>query len=79
MLEGRVCLSGVAPPYLNFSAIVVFARTGALASIRPAKDMDIIAVIILGVVADVGGGTTRDMILNFEVLRGKQERQPEVV
>ena len=52
---------------LNIAAIVVFAITGALAAIQSKKEMDIIAVIILGVVTAVGGGTARDVILNLEV------------
>ena len=53
--------------YLNIGAIVVFAITGALAAIQSKKELDIIAVIILGVVTAVGGGTARDVILNQEV------------
>lgn len=53
--------------YLNIGAIVVFAITGALAAIQSKKELDIIAVIILGVVTAVGGGTARDVILNLEV------------
>ncbi|MBP9883436.1 MAG: TRIC cation channel family protein [Chitinophagales bacterium] len=55
------------PYYLNIAAIVVFAITGALAAIQSRKEMDIIAVIILGVVTAVGGGTARDVILNLPV------------
>lgn len=46
---------------------MVFAITGALAAIQSRKEMDIIAVIILGVVTAVGGGTARDVILNLPV------------
>lgn len=53
--------------YLNIAAIVIFAITGALAAIQSKKEMDIIAVIILGVVTAVGGGTARDVILNLPV------------
>lgn len=53
--------------YLNIAAIIVFAITGALAAIQSKKEMDIIAVIILGVVTAVGGGTARDVILDFDV------------
>ncbi|HYV92561.1 MAG TPA: TRIC cation channel family protein [Chitinophagales bacterium] len=53
--------------YLNIGAIVLFAITGALAAIQSKKELDIIAVIILGVVTAVGGGTARDVILNLEV------------
>lgn len=53
--------------YLNIGSIVVFAITGALAAIQSKKELDIIAVIILGVVTAVGGGTARDVILNLEV------------
>ena len=55
------------PYYLNIAAIVVFAITGALAAIQSRKELDIIAVIILGVVTAVGGGTARDVILNLPV------------
>lgn len=55
------------PYYFNIAAIVVFAITGALAAIQSKKELDIIAVIIPGVVTAVGGGTARDVILNFEV------------
>jgi uncharacterized membrane protein YeiH len=55
------------PYYLNIIAIVVFAISGALAAIQSKKEMDIIAVIILGVVTAVGGGTARDVILNLPV------------
>jgi uncharacterized membrane protein YeiH len=55
------------PYYLNIASIIAFAISGALAAIQSKKEMDIIAVIILGVVTAVGGGTARDVILNFEV------------
>lgn len=55
------------PYYLNLASIIAFAITGALAAIQSKKEIDIIAVIILGVVTAVGGGTARDVILNFEV------------
>src|ERR1044071_2122017 len=55
------------PYYFNIVSIIAFAITGALAAIQSKKEMDIIAVIILGVVTAVGGGTARDVILNFEV------------
>jgi len=55
------------PYYLNIASIIVFAITGALAAIQSRKEMDIIAVIILGVVTAVGGGTARDVILNLPV------------
>src|SRR5882672_6996390 len=55
------------PYYINIASIIAFAVTGALAAIQSKKEMDIIAVIILGVVTAVGGGTARDVILNFEV------------
>jgi uncharacterized membrane protein YeiH len=53
--------------YLNIAAIIVFAMSGALAAIQSKKEMDIIAVIILGVVTAVGGGTARDVILDLDV------------
>ena len=55
------------PYYLNIAAIIVFAMSGALAAIQSKKEMDIIAVIILGVVTAVGGGTARDVILDLDV------------
>src|SRR5258706_15317924 len=55
------------PYYLNIASIIAFAITGALAAIQSKKELDIIAVIILGVVTAVGGGTARDVILNQEV------------
>lgn len=53
--------------YLSIASIIAFAITGALAAIQSKKEMDIIAVIILGVVTAVGGGTVRDLVLNLPV------------
>src|SRR4030095_5758949 len=55
------------PYYLSIASIIAFAITGALAAIQSKKEMDIIAVIILGVVTAVGGGTARDVILDLPV------------
>lgn len=55
------------PYYLNIASIIAFAISGALAAIQSKKEMDIIAVIILGVVTAVGGGTARDVILKLDV------------
>ncbi|MEP7128796.1 MAG: trimeric intracellular cation channel family protein [Chitinophagales bacterium] len=55
------------PYYLSIASIIAFAITGALAAIQSKKEMDIIAVIILGVVTAVGGGTVRDLVLNLPV------------
>ena len=53
--------------YLSIASIIAFAITGALAAIQSKKEMDIIAVNILGVVTAVGGGTIRDLVLNLPV------------
>ena len=47
--------------FLDYCGIAVFAATGALAASR--KQLDIIGFIFLGVMAAVGGGTVRDLIL----------------
>lgn len=47
--------------FLDYCGIAVFAATGALAASR--KQLDIIGFIFLGVMAAIGGGTVRDLIL----------------
>lgn len=46
---------------LDYAGVAVFAATGALAASR--KQLDIIGFIFLGILASVGGGTVRDVIL----------------
>lgn len=53
--------------YLNIFAIMVFAITGAIAAIQVKKEIDILGVVILGIVTAIGGGTIRDVILDFRV------------
>ena len=46
---------------LDYAGVAVFAATGALAASR--KQLDIIGFIFLAILAAVGGGTVRDVIL----------------
>lgn len=50
---------------LDLSSAVVFAITGALVASR--KQMDIVGFLWLGVIAGVGGGTLRDLLLDLPV------------
>ena len=46
---------------LDYAGVAVFAATGALAASR--KQLDIIGFIFLAILASVGGGTVRDVVL----------------
>ena len=46
---------------LGWFGVVVFAVSGALVASR--KQMDIVGFALLGVVAGIGGGTLRDVLL----------------
>ncbi len=46
---------------LDYAGVAVFAATGALAASR--KQLDIIGFIFLAIIASVGGGTVRDVVL----------------
>lgn len=50
---------------LDLASAVVFAITGALVASR--KQMDIVGFLWLGVIAGVGGGTLRDLLLDVRV------------
>lgn len=47
---------------LDLFGVAVFAISGALAAGR--KSLDLLGVVVIGVVTAVGGGTTRDLLLN---------------
>ena len=51
--------------WVSLIAISVFAITGVLAGLR--KDADIFSLLVFGLVTALGGGTTRDIILNIPV------------
>ena len=51
---------------LGMFGIAAFAITGVISSGK--KDMDIISVVFLGMVASLGGGTIRDTILSVETV-----------
>lgn len=46
---------------LDYAGVAVFAATGALAASR--KQLDVIGFIFLAILASVGGGTVRDVVL----------------
>ncbi|GAA5520486.1 trimeric intracellular cation channel family protein [Aliifodinibius salicampi] len=48
--------------WLDLFGVVVFAVSGALAAGR--KSLDLLGVVVIAVVTAVGGGTTRDLLLN---------------
>lgn len=47
--------------FLDYSAIALFAGTGALSASR--KQLDLVGFVFLAAVAGIGGGTLRDVIL----------------
>jgi len=48
--------------HLDLFGVAVFAISGALAAGR--KSLDLLGVVIIAVVTAVGGGTTRDLLLD---------------
>jgi uncharacterized membrane protein YeiH len=50
---------------ITYTAIGVFAITGVLAGLR--KEADIFSLLVFGLVTALGGGTIRDVIMNFPV------------
>ena len=52
--------------YLGMFGIAAFAITGVISSGK--RDMDLFSIILLGMVASLGGGTIRDVILSMETV-----------
>ncbi len=47
--------------FLDFAGVAVFAATGALAASR--RQLDIVGFLFLAILAAIGGGTVRDLVL----------------
>lgn len=56
---------GIVQPALEYAGTVAFAVSGALLAAR--KRMDLVGVMVLGSIVAVGGGTTRDLLLQRPV------------
>lgn len=56
---------GIVQPVLEYAGTVAFAVSGALLAAR--KRMDLVGVVVLGCIVAVGGGTTRDLLLQEPV------------
>ena len=52
--------------YLDMLGVAVFAISGVLAAGR--KNLDLVGVLVLAVLTSLGGGTTRDLLLNREAV-----------
>ena len=66
---------GVLILLLDYAAVLVFALTGALVASR--AQLDLVGFIFFATLTGIGGGTTRDMILNRDAVFWVQ--QPELI
>ncbi|HEX2167534.1 MAG TPA: trimeric intracellular cation channel family protein [Longimicrobiales bacterium] len=57
--------------------VAVFAVSGALAAVR--KRLDLLGVVVIAMVTAIGGGTTRDLLLNRAVFWTTQPRYLYVI
>lgn len=62
---------------LDLIGVGVFAVSGALAAVR--KRLDLLGVVVIAMVTAIGGGTTRDLLLNQAVFWTAQPRYLYVI
>lgn len=62
---------------LDLLGVAVFAVSGALAAVR--KRLDLLGLVVIAMVTAIGGGTTRDLLLNRAVFWTSQPRYLYVI
>jgi uncharacterized membrane protein YeiH len=62
---------------LDLIGVAVFAVSGALAAVR--KRLDLLGVVVIAMVTAIGGGTTRDLLLDRVVFWATQPRYLYVI
>lgn len=63
--------------FFDLLGVAVFAVSGALAAVR--KQLDLLGVVVIAMVTAIGGGTTRDLLLDRTVFWTTQPRYLYVI
>jgi uncharacterized membrane protein YeiH len=63
--------------FLDLVGVAVFAVSGALAAVR--KRLDLLGVVVIAMVTAIGGGTTRDLLLDRAIFWTTQPRYLYVI